>query len=236
LGERTSDVAFKAFEVIAVSVSGFEDKVLRLVMGAVGSYGFALGGGHGLRAHQIVDRQTQDIDGFVALLDPEVFSSAEKEISSVLKENGVQAQIVESNDFLRVIRAVGSSMDENVIIDLNYGHRDSSPSYIEGYGFVLDLSDIVTGKLIAFVERREPRDFIDLAAILDSGEYKFNDFVEILGRVRPDVSMQDISSYFGEIDTCRDRLLGDYGISEQRYQEIKQQLSPPRPRGDGSAP
>jgi hypothetical protein len=156
LGECTSDAAFKAFEVIAVGVSGFEDKVLRLVMDVAGPYGFALGGGHALRAHQIVDRQTQDIDGFVASLDPEVFASAEREISSVLKENDIQAQLVESNDFLRVIKAVGNSVDENVIVALNYGHRDSSPSYIEGYGCVLDLSDIVTDKLIAFVKRREP--------------------------------------------------------------------------------
>jgi hypothetical protein len=200
----------------------------------LGHMDLPLGGGYALRAHQIVDRQTQDIDGFVASLDPEVFTSAEREISSALKENGIQAQLVESNDFLRVIKAAGNSVDENVIIDLNYGHRDSSPSYIEGYGFVLDLSDIVTGKLIAFVERREPRDFIDLAAILDSDEYKFNDFVEILRCVRPDISTQDLLSYFREIDTCKDRLLGDYGISEQKYQKIRQQLSPSHPHRDDS--
>jgi hypothetical protein len=210
---------------MAMGVSGFGGRVLQLVMSAVESYGFALGGGHGLRAHQIVERKTQDIDGFTGLLDPEVFDLAEKAISSMLKENDIQAQVIESNDFLRVIKATADSEDESVIIDLNYGHRDSNPSYIEGYGFVLDLSDIVTGKLIAFVERREPRDFIDLSAVLDSGEYTLNDFVEILARVRPDVSMQDLSSYFGEIDTCRDRLLGDYGLSEQKYQEIKQRLS-----------
>jgi hypothetical protein len=214
-----------------MGISEFEDRVLRSVMGVAGSYGFALGGGHALRAHQIVDRKTQDIDAFVASLDPEVFGSAEREISSVLKENGIQTQVIESNDFLRVIKVVGGSMDESVVIDLNYGHRDNNPSYIEGYGFVLDLSDIVTGKLIAFVERRAPRDFIDLAAVLDSGAYTFNDFVEILGCVRPDVSMRDLSSYFGEIDTHRDKLLGDYGLSEQKYQEIKQLLSPLRAHG-----
>jgi hypothetical protein len=68
---------------MAVSASEFESRVLQLVMGAVAPYGFALGGGQGLRAHQIIDRETQDIDGFTGSLEPEFFDSAEKDIFNI---------------------------------------------------------------------------------------------------------------------------------------------------------
>lgn len=66
--------------------------------------GFALGGGLAMRAHGIIDRETQDIDAFrrdPILSQPEAFDRAEKGLQARLAEAGLRVEKVFHQDFGR---------------------------------------------------------------------------------------------------------------------------------------
>ena len=42
----------------------FQDRLVRVGLGVLGDYGFALAGGYAHQAHQLVDRLSEDVDMF----------------------------------------------------------------------------------------------------------------------------------------------------------------------------
>ena len=47
----------------------FQDRLVRVGLGVLGDYGFALAGGYALQAHQLVDRLSEDVDMFTNTQD-----------------------------------------------------------------------------------------------------------------------------------------------------------------------
>jgi hypothetical protein len=148
-----------------VALHPFQADVARIALAAA-EHGFALAGGNALVAHGIVERPTEDID----LFSPEpggpgVVTDA---VRDALLDAGYDVDVTrrpeaQQGEFARLEVARG---DETMHIDLARDWRQWPPVQLD-VGPVLHIDDAVGSKTSALVARREPRDFIDVAAALD---------------------------------------------------------------------
>ena len=138
-----------------------------------------------MRAHGIVDRDTQDVDAFrrdPILSQPEAFDRAEAGITARLVEAGLYVEKVFHQDFGRrfEVTDVGSSRSTN--IDLG---RDRFPRpfvKIAGYGVVVNRDDMAGMKMRALYERHAERDYVDYDAMRWSGIWTATELVGLLDR------------------------------------------------------
>ena len=113
-----------------------------------------------------MDRMSADIDSYADSTDPEDYANAEAAIIAALVEDGLVAETVKEDSWLRVFVVSDLATGDKVVFDLGYDSRSKPPVRLAGIGNVLDIDDVVYGKVRAFVDRQYARDFVDLDAIL----------------------------------------------------------------------
>ncbi|MGC4940591.1 nucleotidyl transferase AbiEii/AbiGii toxin family protein [Kribbella sp. DT2] len=127
--------------------------------------GFVLAGGYALRAHGFGARSSDDIDLFTDRLDAELFAAAVERLVAAYQADGLKAEVVRQAPlFARVV------VDGEAKADLGADLRQFPPVELE-VGPVLSEQDAVGSKVGTVYSRLEPRDFMDVQAILDSGRY-----------------------------------------------------------------
>jgi len=130
---------------------------------------FVLAGGYALRAHGFGDRDSDDIDLFTDLLDAERFARAVERLVGAYREDGLETDVTrQAPAFARVVVTDESGAEAKA--DLGVDHR-GFPSVLLDVGPVLSEPDAVGSKVGALYSRLEPRDLIDVQAVLDSGRY-----------------------------------------------------------------
>lgn len=148
-----------------MAIDPFQADVARIALAAA-EHGFALAGGNALVAHGLVERPTEDVDlftpepggpGAVAYLVRDALAQAGYEVDVTRLPEAHQGEFAR----LEVTRG-----PETMHVDLARDWRQWPPVQLE-VGPVLHLEDAVSSKTTALVTRREPRDFIDIAAALD---------------------------------------------------------------------
>ncbi|WP_432940981.1 nucleotidyl transferase AbiEii/AbiGii toxin family protein [Kribbella sp. CA-253562] len=136
---------------------------------AVAGDGFVLAGGYALRAHGFGDRDSDDIDLFTDLLDAERFAGAVERLIAAYDAEGLRADVARQTPaFARIV--VTGPDGATGKADLGVDHRQFPPVVMK-IGPVLSEQDAVGSKVGAVYSRLEPRDLIDVQAILDSGRY-----------------------------------------------------------------
>ncbi|WP_460654098.1 nucleotidyl transferase AbiEii/AbiGii toxin family protein [Kribbella endophytica] len=132
---------------------------------ALAEDGFVLAGGYALRAHGFGTRSSDDIDLFTDQLDTERFAAAVARLVAAYRADGLKAEVVRQAPlFARVV--VGDEAKADLGADL----RQFPPVRME-VGPVLAEQDAVGSKVGTVYTRLEPRDFMDVQAVLDSGRY-----------------------------------------------------------------
>jgi hypothetical protein len=202
-----------------VALSGFHLRVAQVLAAATSAEGFALGGGYGLQAHEIVDRPSEDLDAFVASMDPEVFVRAESELVSALEAAGLRAEVQGRDDWFRGIN-VSSPQGEEVQIDLNYRYRTKPPIIIANIGPVLDTDDLILGKMTALMDREAERDFIDTDAILQDGRWSPTDLFASVKQVRPALSQADFEQTLRRAHEGNPAVYADLGFALEDQQAL----------------
>jgi hypothetical protein len=132
---------------------------------ALGEDGFVLAGGYALRAHGFGARSSDDIDLFTNRLDTELFAAAVERLVSAYRVDGLQAEVVRQAPLFARLVVNGEAK-----ADLGADLRQFPPVRLE-VGPVLSEQDAVGSKVGTIYTRLEPRDFMDVQAILDSGRY-----------------------------------------------------------------
>lgn len=183
-----------------MALTGFHLRVAQLLGEALGELGFGLGGGYGLQAHRIADRPSKDLDAYVDALDVEVFAAAERALCERLEAAGLGAQVVSRDDWFRAILVSGPNPDDRVVVDLGYDYRENPPVTIEGIGPVLDVEDIVTGKVRALVDRGVERDYSDIGSILDAGQWTIHDLFGKAQSIFPNLTKAEFADRLGRAD------------------------------------
>jgi hypothetical protein len=202
-------------------VGQLHGQVAAIALRAAARHGFALGGGNALMAHGVVDRFTADVDLFT---DEE--ASVTAAAAAVERAGGLGDIFYGLGDALAewIVTAPGG---EQMMLQLAYFDRARRPVVME-VGPVLDLEDVVGGKVCALASRVEPRDYVDTAAALD--RYTREQIIGFARRLDPGLTDRDFAEAAGRLDQWGDGVFASFGLGPREIAELRKRFADwPRP-------
>jgi hypothetical protein len=216
-------------------VSRLHGEVAAIALKVAARHGFALGGGNALIAHGVIDRPTQDVDVFS---DQEAgVSRAADAVEAALREAGLRTERRDTADGLGeaidgmdeglaewIITAPGG---ERMMLQLAYFDRARRPVIME-FGPVLDLEDVVGGKVCALASRAEPRDYVDTAAAMD--RYTVAQMIGFARRLDPGLTDRDFADAGERLDQWGDGVFAPFGLGPGDVARLRERFAGwPRP-------
>lgn len=204
----------------------FELEVARIALAAAHDHGFALGGGHALIAHGIVDRPTEDIDLFTDTAGG--VQPAAGKVARRLADAGLHVeQVAETDDLAGIFEGFERDMVEFVVtrdhhairLTLARLGRDRQPVVMD-VGPVLHIDDVIGSKVAALVTRAEARDLIDVAAA--QRRYTRHDLVRLGRQHDPALTGEDFADAMDRLDRLDDVVFRElYDLSPQAVAELR---------------
>ena len=211
-------------------VSEFHREVAAIALGAAARHGFALGGGNALIAHGIVDRPTEDVDLFTdeetgvraaaaaveAALHAARFGAERRDLTAGLADifPGMGDGLAEW-----IVTAPGG---EQMMLQMSYFDRARGPVIMD-VGPVLDMEDVVGGKVCALAGRAAERDYVDTAAALD--HYSVDELIGFARRLDPGLSDEDFADAGRRLDRMDDEAFGRYGLGPGDVARLRERLA-----------
>ncbi len=224
-------------------VSDLHRQVAAVALAAAREHGFALGGGNALLAYGVISRPTQDVDLFT---DQEHgVEGAAGAVETALRHAGFeterQDQVAGLDDLFPgmgeglaewVVTAPGGAQ---MMLQLAYFDRGRHPVVMD-IGPVLDLEDVVGGKVCALASRVEPRDYADVAAALQ--RYTSAQLIGFARRLDPGLTAQDFAEAGLRLDEMDDRAFAEIGLGPADVTALRERLSawPRSPEAAGREP
>ncbi len=198
-------------------VSRFHGQVATVALRAAASHGFALGGGNALIAHGIVDRVTQDVDVFSD--EQGGVEAAAEAVEAALRDAGFGTERRDKTSGLdELFYGIGEGLaewlvsapnGEQMLLQLAYFDRARRPVIMD-VGPVLDLEDVVGGKMCALASRVEPRDYVDTAAAM--GRYSMEQMIGFARRLDPGLTDRDFADAVQRLDQWGDGVFAPFGL------------------------
>src|SRR5258708_10298623 len=186
-------------------VSKFHGQVATIALRAAAPHGFALGGGNALIAHGIIDRATQDVDVFSD--EQGGVEAAADAVEAALRDAAFEAERREKTGGLAdIFYGLGEGLaewivtapgGEQMMLQMAYFDRARRPVIMD-FGPVLDLEDVVGGKVCALASRVEPRDYVDTAAALE--RYTVTQIIAFARRRDPGLTGRDCPTSAAPLD------------------------------------
>jgi hypothetical protein len=118
-----------------------------------------------------------------------------------------------------VVTAPGGAQ---MMLQLAYFGRGRQPVVMD-IGPVLDLEDVVGGKVCALASRVEPRDFADVAAALE--RYTPAQLIGFACRLDPGLTGQDFAEAGLRLDQMDDRAFAETGLSAPDVARLRERLA-----------
>ena len=142
-----------------------QQQATRIMLSAIAPVGFALAGSGAIREHGL----THDIDLFTPAVAASTFSDAVDAAITTLAEHSYTPELHRASDqFARLM--VTTSDGYLFEVDLGVDWRAHDPVWME-IGPVLAIEDAVANKVCALYGRAEPRDYLDVDAIRQTGMF-----------------------------------------------------------------
>jgi hypothetical protein len=207
------------------AVDPFLADVARVSLAAVAEQGFALGGGNALVLHGVVDRPTSDIDLFTDHDDS--VRAAAGHVSAALHAAGMTVtEVAHDSDLDGVIYGMADLLieldvlrDDRVVRMSLSGLRRAHHPVIMDLGPVMHLDDLIAWKVAAIVNRREPRDYIDVAAFL--ARHTPANLIARAQQVDPGLESEDVLLVGRYLDRIPDAAFAAYGLTADAAADIK---------------
>jgi hypothetical protein len=192
-------------------------QVAAIALQAAARHGFALGGGNALIQHGVISRLTEDVDLFT---DHEHgVEAAAGAVESALREAGFGAErIDEASGLADIFPDLGQGLAEWIItapssrqmaLQLAYFDRTRGP-VITDIGPVLDLEDVIGGKVCALASRSYERDYVDTAAVL--ARYSAGQVIGFARRLDPGLEDRDFAAAGQRLDRMPDEAFTSFGL------------------------
>jgi len=192
-------------------------RVTTVALRAAARFGFALGGGNALIAHGLITRPTQDVDLFTN--EETGVEAAADSVEAALHEAGFAA---EREDKITGLADLFEGMDEGLaewtvtapdgqrtMLQMAYFDRAAQPVTMD-VGPVLNLEDVIGGKVCALVGRAEPRDYIDTAAALTL--YSIDQVIALAHRLDRGLDERDFADAGRRLDRWGDAIFRPFGL------------------------
>jgi len=212
-------------------VSGLHREVAAVALRAAGRHGFALGGGNALIAHGVIDRPTEDVDLFT---DREHgVAAAAGAVEAALRAAGYSAERQDETVWLaEVFEGIGEQLAEwivtapdgrEMVLQMAYFDRGHQPVIME-FGPVLDLHDVLGGKVAALASRAAERDYLDVAAALARG-YGVAQLTGLAVALDPGLTAEDFAEAGQRLDRLGDDRFARYGLAPADVSRLREQFA-----------
>jgi hypothetical protein len=192
-------------------VDPFYRDVARIALTVARAHGFVLGGGVAWLVNGLVERPTEDVDLFTGT-DGGVAAAAGG-VAAALERAGYRVTRPEADELFAgmdadirefTVAAGGQALRLTLCrLDL---HR--APVVMD-VGPVMHLDDLVATKVAALVNRREVRDYIDVAAA--RSRYPLATMLELAYAADPALDPDDVADAGRYLDRLDDRRFARYG-------------------------
>ncbi|MGK5681475.1 nucleotidyl transferase AbiEii/AbiGii toxin family protein [Actinoplanes sp. URMC 104] len=207
------------------SVDDFYSDVARIALAVATKHGFVLGGGFAWLVNGLVQRPTEDVDlftdtaGGVAAAAGEVTAALRAAGYRVVREEGDELFEGMDEDLREFLVA-----SEHQALRLTLCRLDRSKKpVVMGLGPVMHLDDLVATKVAALVNRREVRDYIDVAAALE--RYPLEKVLALGRAADPALDPEDVADAGRYLDRLDDARFALYGLSPQQIGQLRQRLA-----------
>ena len=211
-------------------VSPLHGQVTAIALHAAAPHGFALGGGNALIAHGLIDRPTQDVDVFSN--EEGGVEAAADAVDAALREAGFGTERRDRTGGLSdIFYGMGEGLAEWIItapggeqmmLQMAYFERTRRPVIME-FGPVLDLEDVVGGKVCALASRAEPRDYVDTAAALE--RYTIDQVIGFARRLDPGLTRHDFADAGRRLDKWGDGIFSPFGLSQEEIARLRERFA-----------
>ncbi|GAA2707074.1 nucleotidyl transferase AbiEii/AbiGii toxin family protein [Actinoplanes palleronii] len=208
-----------------MGVDDFYRDVARIALGVADKHRFVLGGGVAWLVNGLVARPTEDVDLFTDT-DGAVVAAA-GEVVAALTEAGYRVVREEGDELF-------AGMDADIQEFLVAGEhralrltlcrldRHRTPVVMD-LGPVMHLDDLIATKVAALVNRREVRDYIDVAAALE--RYPLDRILALAYAVDPALDPQDIADAGRYLDRLDDVRFTLYGLDAPQIATLRARLA-----------
>ncbi|HLI36438.1 MAG TPA: nucleotidyl transferase AbiEii/AbiGii toxin family protein [Streptosporangiaceae bacterium] len=211
-------------------LSKLHREVAAIALRTAARHGFALAGGNALIAHGIIDRPTEDVDLFT---DQEAgVEAAAGSVEAALREAGFHAERRDKAGGLAgIFPGMGEGLAEWVItapggeqmmLQMAYFDRDRNPVVMD-VGPVLDLEDVIGGKVCALASRAVERDYVDTAVALE--RYTVEQLIGFARRLDPGLTGRDFADAGRRLDHMDDEAFARYGLGPQDVARLRKQFA-----------
>jgi hypothetical protein len=201
-------------------------RVTMVALRAAARFGFALGGGNALIAHGLIDRLTQDVDLFTN--EETGVEAAASSVEAALHDAGFAAEREGTTaELADLFDGVAEGLAEWIVtapdgqrtmLQMAYFDRAAQPVTMD-VGPVLNLEDVVGGKVCALVGRAEPRDYIDTAAALTL--YTLDQVIAFARRLDPGLDDRDFADAGRRLDRWGDSVFAPFGLGPADVAELR---------------
>jgi hypothetical protein len=206
-------------------VDPFYTDVARVALAVAERHGFVLGGGFAWLMNGLVQRPTEDVDLFTDT-DGAAGAAADA-VSTALREAGYTVHEEEADDLLELFAGfdqreftVGDGL-RTVRLTLSRLDRRESPVMMS-VGPVMHLDDLIATKVAALINRREVRDYIDVAAALD--RYTLVELLELARGQDPALDLVDVIAAGRYLDRLDDHRFTYYGLDAAAIAALRDRL------------
>ncbi|TDC81555.1 hypothetical protein E1193_14355 [Micromonospora sp. KC606] len=207
----------------------FYREVARVALSVAGRHRFVLGGGVAWAAHGLVTRPTEDVDLFADVEG--AAAAAATEVRAALEGAGYAVVDADpDSDLGGLFDGVDQDLrdfvvrrgDRQIRLSLARLDRYRSPVVMD-FGPVMDVRDLVANKTAALVNRREARDYIDVAAALD--RWSVAELLELARQVDPALEDTDVREAGRYLDRVPDRRFSRYGLDARQIARMRDRLA-----------
>jgi hypothetical protein len=207
-----------------VSVDDFYRDVARIALAVATKHGFVLGGGVAWLVNGLVDRPTEDVDLFTDTAGG--VAAAAGEVTAALAAAGYRVVPEEGDDLFEGMSAdiqefLVAGRERALRLTLCRLDRRRAPVVMD-VGPVMHLDDLVATKVAALVNRREVRDYIDVAAALE--RYSLQRVLELAHAADPALDPADVADAGHYLDRLDDARFALYGLAPKDITELRQRL------------
>jgi hypothetical protein len=205
-------------------------EVATVALRAAAPHGFALGGGNALIAHGIIQRPTEDVDVF-SDIEGGVEAAADA-VELGLRNAGFGAERQDKTAGLAdIFEGMGEGLaewivtapdGEQMLLQMAYFDRARKPVTMD-VGPVLDLEDVVGGKVCALASRAEPRDYLDTAAAME--HYSIEQMIGFAKRLDPGLTDRDFADAGRQLDRWHDGIFAPFGLSATEIAAVRERFA-----------
>jgi hypothetical protein len=199
---------------------------------------YGLGGGNGLLVHQVTSRPTQDVDLFIGTLEgfPEAAALIDQALAGAgykvvrLGDDGLNDWWPEAGEESGIADREVTSPDGHVT-QLEIGQFDllADPVVIDGLQ-VAGLDDLAGHKACALVNRRQLRDYGDVAALVIVKGYSTGRLLGLALERDPALDPDDITAVGAHLDVLPDSRLTPFLPAGFEVTSLREALATwPRP-------